>query len=38
MYEIEVTNRFLKDLKLARRRNLDETKLNEIIARLANGE
>lgn len=38
MYEIEVTNRFLKDLKLARKRNLDENKLNEIIARLANGE
>lgn len=38
MYEIEVTNRFLKDLKLARRRNLDENKLNDIIKLLANGE
>lgn len=38
MYEIEVTNRFLKDLKLARKRNLDENKLNDIIKLLANGE
>lgn len=38
MYEIEVTNRYLKDLKLARKRNLDENKLNDIIKLLANGE
>ncbi|MDO5395255.1 MAG: type II toxin-antitoxin system YafQ family toxin [Bacteroidales bacterium] len=38
MYDIEVTNRFLKDLKLARKRNLDENKLNDIVKRLANGE
>lgn len=38
MYDIEVTNRYLKDLKLARRRNLDEQKLNEVIATLAKGE
>lgn len=38
MYEIEVTHRFLKDLKLARKRNLDENKLNDIVELLANGE
>lgn len=38
MYDIEVTNRFLQDLKLARKRNLDENKLNEIVRLLANGE
>lgn len=38
MYEIEVTNRFLRDLKLARKRNLDESKLNNIVKLLANGE
>lgn len=38
MYEIEVTNRFIKDLKLARKRNLDEAKLNEVIEKLAKGE
>lgn len=38
MYEIEVTNRFLKDLKLARKRNLDENKLNTVVKLLANGE
>lgn len=36
MYEIEVTNRFLKDLKLARKRNLDENKLNTVVKLLAN--
>lgn len=38
MYEIEVTNRFIKDLKLARKRNLDEAKLNDVIEKLAKGE
>ena len=38
MYEIEVTNRFIKDLKLARKRNLDENKLNDIVKLLANGD
>lgn len=38
MYEIEVTNRFLKDLKLARKRNLDENKLNDIVRLLADGK
>jgi len=27
-YRIEVTRQYLKDLKLARKRNLDETKLS----------
>ncbi len=38
MYEIEVTNRFLRDLKLARKRNFDENKLNHIVSLLANGK
>lgn len=38
MYDIEVTNRFLKDLKLARKRNLDENKLNDVVKLLANGK
>ncbi len=38
MYEIEVTNRFIKDLKMARKRNLDEAKLNDVIEKLAKGE
>lgn len=38
MFEIEVTNRFVRDLKLARKRNLDENKLNDIVRLLANGE
>ena len=29
-YQIEVTRQYLKDLKLARKRNLDESKLNDI--------
>lgn len=37
-YRIEVTNQYLKDLKLARKRNLDESKLNEIIKMLASGQ
>ncbi len=28
MYKLEFTNQYLKDLKLARKRNLDESKLN----------
>lgn len=38
MYEIEVTNRFIRDLKLARKRNFDENKLNHIVSLLANGK
>ncbi len=37
-YRIEVTNQYLKDLKLARKRNLDESKLNEIIKLLVSGQ
>ena len=37
-YQIEVTRQYLKDLKLARKRNLDESKLNDIIQKLSNGE
>lgn len=37
-YRIEVTRQYLKDLKLARKRNLDESRLNDIIRRLSGGE
>lgn len=37
-YKIEVTRQYLKDLKLARKRRLDESTLNEIIAKLASGK
>lgn len=37
-YRIEVTRQYLRDLKLARRRNLDESKLNAIILKLSNGD
>ena len=30
-YNLELTRQYLKDLKLARKRGLDESKLNEII-------
>ena len=36
-YQIEVTHQYLRDLKLARKRNLDEAKLNKVIATLACG-
>lgn len=36
-YKIEVTRQYLKDLKLARKRNLEESKLNEVIQILVNG-
>ena len=35
-YTLEFTHRYLKDLKQARRRQLDESKLNEIILLLMN--
>lgn len=38
MYELELTHQYLKDLKLARKRGLDEGKLNEIILKLIAGE
>lgn len=34
----EFIKQYLKDLKLARKRNLDEYKLNELILLLANGK
>ena len=37
-YELEFTHQYLKDLKLARKRGLDENKLNEIILKLIKGE
>ena len=37
-YKIEVTRQYLKDLKLARKRNLDEEKLNKVIKTLICGE
>ena len=30
-YQIEVTRQYLRDLKLARKRNLGEMKLNKVI-------
>lgn len=38
MYTIEFTHQYLKDLKLARKRQLDESKLNEIIFILSRGK
>ena len=35
MYSIEFTNRFLADLKLARKRKLDESELNKVIKHLS---
>jgi mRNA interferase YafQ len=37
MYKLEFTNQYLKDLKLARKRNLDESKLNAVIQILLTG-
>lgn len=37
-FELELTRQYLKDLKLARKRGLDENKLNEIIFKLISGE
>lgn len=38
MYSLEATNQYLKDLKLARKRNFDEGKLNEVIKTLLSGK
>ena len=38
MYELELTRQYLKDLKLARKRGLDENKLNEVILMLISGK
>ena len=37
-YELELTNQYLKDLKTARKRGLDESKLNDVIFKLLSGE
>lgn len=37
-YELELTHQYLRDLKLARKRGLDEDILNEIILKLIRGE
>ena len=37
-YSLQVSNRYLKDLKLARKRGLDEQLLNDIIQKLLRGE
>ena len=38
MYEVVLSNRFRKDLKLAAKRGCDLALLNSIVARLAQGE
>ncbi len=38
MRRIDITGQYKKDLKLARKRNLPEDKLNQIIFKLANDE
>lgn len=37
-YQLEFTRQYLKDLKLARKRGLEESKLNEVILKLLSGE
>ena len=37
-YELELTHQYLKDLKLARKRGLDEDKLNDITKKLISNE
>ena len=37
-YAIELTKQYLKDLKQARKRGLDENKLNEVIIKLISSE
>lgn len=37
-YELKLSSRYLKDLKRARKRGLDESKLNVVLEMLANGE
>jgi mRNA interferase YafQ len=38
MFSIEFTNQYLKDLKLARKRNFNEQKLNDVINILVSGD
>lgn len=37
-YSLKLTKRYLRDLKLARKRGMDENLLNEIIGKLLDGE
>jgi len=37
MYSLEFTNQYLRDLKLARKRKLNESKLNDLIKCLLSG-
>ncbi|MDO5420535.1 MAG: type II toxin-antitoxin system YafQ family toxin [Bacteroides sp.] len=37
-YRLEFTRQYLKDLKLARKRGLDEERLNEVIKKIMAGE
>lgn len=37
MYSLEFTNQYLRDLKLARKRKLNESKLNDLIKLLLSG-
>ncbi|MBQ6771555.1 MAG: type II toxin-antitoxin system YafQ family toxin [Bacteroidales bacterium] len=37
-FSLHLSKRYLKDLKLARRRGLDEVSLNEIVKKLLDGE
>jgi mRNA interferase YafQ len=38
VYSLEITNQYLRDLKLARKRKLDEGKLNQLIKILISGD
>lgn len=38
MYSLEFTKQYLRDLKLSRKRNLDEEKLNQVIRILISGD
>jgi mRNA interferase YafQ len=38
MYSLETTNRYLKDLKLARKQNFNETELDNVIKLLLDGK
>ena len=38
MYSLEFTKQYLRDLKLSRKRNLDEEKLNQVIKILISGD
>ena len=37
-YRLEFTRQYLKDLKLARKRGLDEERLNEVVKKIMAGE